>query len=234
MNLSTITQQWIDQNPMRNTIRTMRKTGIHQWGFVIYRATYGDDDLWDRYLAALKENIRENLQRNKCHDLLDQYAHWEVVCMEAGGNGKTDVRRLFAAWCAEQTDRFAEQPSLTPPRFTHCLYVNEECLSTLEAHEEARLKRKVPGLGPPLPPLVAVVIDGGYSPPSRGWGLASRQEFPPVEGCSDKYVGWEYYNVVYIPLLYDKLHNQRLDDEPDYVRPPAIAPLGNLSMEERS
>ncbi|KAF5542976.1 hypothetical protein FMEXI_7211 [Fusarium mexicanum] len=228
MDLSTVTQQWIDQNPMRNTIITMRETGFHQWGFVIYRAAYGDDDLWNRYLAALKENIRENLQRNKCLDLLDQYAHWEVF---DGRNGKSDVRRRFAAWCA---DRFVEQRSLTPPRFTYCLFVDEECLRTLEAHAEARLKRKVPGLGPPLPPLVAVVIDGGYSPPSsRGWGLASRQEFPPVEGCSDKYVGWEYYNVVYLPLLYDKLHNQHLDDESDYVRPPTIAPLGNLSMEER-
>ncbi|KAF5720606.1 hypothetical protein FMUND_4094 [Fusarium mundagurra] len=136
----------------------MRETGFHQWGFVIYRAAYGDDDLWDRYLAALKENIRENLQRNKCHDLLDQYAHLEVINTEDGRNGKSDVRRRFAAWCADQTDRFAEQPSLTSPRFTHSLVVDQECLSTLEAHAEARLKRKVPGLGPPLLPLVAVVI----------------------------------------------------------------------------
>ncbi|KAF5685100.1 hypothetical protein FDENT_6391 [Fusarium denticulatum] len=100
MDLSTVTQLWIDQHPMRNTIRTMRETGFHQWGFVIYRVAYGDDDLWDRYLAAFKENIRENLQRNKCHDLLDQYAHWEVFDTEARRNSKTDVRRRFAAWCA--------------------------------------------------------------------------------------------------------------------------------------
>ncbi|KAF5595958.1 hypothetical protein FPCIR_4224 [Fusarium pseudocircinatum] len=100
MDLSTVTQQWIDQNPMRNTIRTMRETGFHQLGFAIYRAAYGDDALWDRYLAALEENIREDIQRNKCHDLLDQYADREVFDTEAGRNSKTDVRRRFAAWYA--------------------------------------------------------------------------------------------------------------------------------------
>jgi hypothetical protein len=53
----------------------------------------------------------------------------------------------------------------------------------------------------------------------------------PIEEEPGRYVGWEYYDTAYLPLLYDKLHVEPLDEEETYFRPPGIAPGGNLALE---
>jgi len=229
MDLATITEEGINQTNMGNTIKFMRQTGFHQWGFVIYRAAYANDNLWDRYLAALKDNVRHNLQRNNCDDLLEQYIQWTVFNTEVDKSTKNDARRHFASWCNENRVEHDVRSAL--PRFNYCLYIDQKCLETLEAHAQGKSNRNEAGLGPPLPPLVAAIIDVKYSPPRMVLTFGCHSSFGPIEGGIGRYVGWEYYDTVYLPLLYDKLHVEPLDEEETYFRPPGIAPGGNPALE---
>jgi hypothetical protein len=225
MDLSTVSEDLLNEITMRNTIKFMRETGFHRWGFVTYRAAYCDNNLWDQYLAALKDNVREHLERSNCEELLLQYIQWTVFDAEVDKSTKNGVRQHFAAWCDENSVEHGVRRRL--PRFNYCLYVDQRCLDTLEAHVKAKSNRKVAGLDAPLPPLVAVVIDVNYSPPRWSLSFSCHQNFAPVEGGTGRHIGWEYYDTVYLPLLYDKLHVEGLNDEESYFRPPGIAPGGN-------
>lgn len=38
-------------------IESLSLTGFHNWGFVIYRETYGDDAIWERYMDYFKSQV---------------------------------------------------------------------------------------------------------------------------------------------------------------------------------
>lgn len=227
---------------MGYTIQGMRQTGFHEWGFVIYRCAYGDDDLWDRYIAALKADVYEGLDHNG-RGSLEPFVRWTVVQDREALDGapKALVRGRFAAWRdqhAVSRPQASLLASLVPlpgeagpllPRFTCCLYVDQKCLATLEAHLSGKAARPAPGLGRPPPPLVAVAVDGDFSGDDSDGDQGARGH-PPVDGCTDYYVGWQYCNTLYLASLYDKLHREKLSS--DYKRPPAIAPSGLKSMDE--
>jgi hypothetical protein len=210
----------------------MKESSFHKWGFFIYRCAYGDDDLWERYLAALKQDVDEDLKYNGCDRLLAQYAQWTVVeDLELNAASKDEVREHFK----RRNEHHSEVPSrdVSPPtdassrlpRFTYCLYVDQKCLDTLKEHAEAKSKRKQPGLGPRPPSLVAVVIDADFQ---RGSGAGSR---PAIEGSTEDYLGWGYYNMRYIATLYNSLHYESFRGS-EYCRPPAIGPSGRQIMQD--
>ncbi|RYP85138.1 hypothetical protein DL769_001042 [Monosporascus sp. CRB-8-3] len=239
MTLSDVPDDWIYNGPMGDTIRYMRETGFHEWGFVIYRCVYGDDDIWNRYIAALKEDVHEDLDYNGRDLLLEQYAQWAVVEDKDALDGapKSRVRQRFVEWRNQHSVSRGVSPVPLPtdasnrlPRFTYCLYVDQKCLDTLRAHVNAKAARRAPGLGPRPPPLVAVVIDGDFCQPDSDADVGS-QRYPPIDGCTDNYVGWQYYNVRYLATLYDSLHRGHLNGYFEYKRPPAIGPSGRQSME---
>lgn len=51
---------WSSQ-PFATTIKSMINTEFHEWGFVIYRCVYGDDEAWQRYMKYFEEGILEEL-----------------------------------------------------------------------------------------------------------------------------------------------------------------------------
>ncbi|KAL0945001.1 uncharacterized protein CTRU02_202888 [Colletotrichum truncatum] len=57
----------------KHTCLNMIITGIHKWGFVIYRCTYDDGGLWNRYLMQLKSSCPANLVKNRRAELLEEY-----------------------------------------------------------------------------------------------------------------------------------------------------------------
>ncbi|KAK4247011.1 hypothetical protein C7999DRAFT_14907, partial [Corynascus novoguineensis] len=108
-------------------------------------------------------------------------------------------------------------PSTILPRFSYCLYVDHTCLATLCPHLAAKPSDiSQPHLPPP--PLVAIIIDGNHQPWQNTQG-----PYPPVDGSTARYLGWEYFNTRYICSLYNDLHFSNLDSDA-YQRPPAIAP----------
>lgn len=217
--------------------RSLRDTGFHEWGFVIYRGVYGDDDAWNSFLQCLWDNVHLDLARGTRGSaqrgaLLEQYAQWTVIEDSAAldGASRDDVRQRFVGWregriVTRPASPFPmpTDPSTILPRFTYCLYVDHECLATLGPHLAAKPSDiSQPHLPPP--PLVVVIIDGDYVPRQDAQG-----PFPPVDGSTARYLGWEYFNTRYLCGLYDDLHASRLDGD-YYLRPPMIAPGGFRSM----
>jgi hypothetical protein len=45
-----------------STTQGMINTGFHEWGFVIYRCVYGDDEAWERYVKYLEEDVIDGLK----------------------------------------------------------------------------------------------------------------------------------------------------------------------------
>lgn len=224
--------------------RSLRDTDFHEWGFVIYRGVYGDDDAWNSFIQCFRDNVHLDLMRFKVNSgaergaLLEQYAQWTVIEDKEAldGASRDNIRQRFLAWREGRivTPKRPDGPvpwsppahwfpfldDRTPtalPRFTHCLYVDYDCLATLGPHlagKPSDISR--PHLPPP--PLVAILIDAEYVPRQDALG-----GFPLIDGSSAKYVGWQYYNTLYICVLYDDLHVSFLDSY-DYARPPMIAP----------
>ncbi|KAK4148349.1 hypothetical protein C8A00DRAFT_39124 [Chaetomidium leptoderma] len=221
--------------------RSLRDTGFHEWGFVIYRGVYGDDEAWNSFVQCFRDNVHLDLVRGSPKHgaaqrgaLLEQYAQWTVIEDSAAldGASRDDIRQRFVGWREGRIVRrpgetfpMPGDPSTILPRFTYCLYVDHECLATLSPHLAAKPSDiSQPHLPPP--PLVAILIDGDYVP---GQDAPLQGPFAPVDGSTARYLGWEYFDTRYICGLYDDLHFSTLDCA-EYQRPPAIAPGGYRSM----
>ncbi|KAJ0120530.1 hypothetical protein J7T55_015259 [Diaporthe amygdali] len=233
---------WSTQ-PFATTMKSMIDTGLHEWGFVIYRCVYGDDEAWQRYMKYFEEDIIEGLEHHGGDVVLPQYARWTVIeDQETLDSASIDtVRDMFVEWRNKHQVELEERwinriipPLLRDapnrlPRFTYCLYVDQKCLNTVTAFAEKFPKPSF--LAPIPPPLVAVLVDsdfneslyvgGGYraAPDERG-------QFPAIDGRTCKYIGWAYVDVNGLGSWYDELHRLRLDDAMSYRRPPKIMPLG--------
>ena len=224
--------------------RSLRDTDFHEWGFVIYRGVYGDDEAWNSFIQCFLDNVHLDLTRIKRNAergaLLEQYAQWTVIedSKALDGASRDDIRQRFLEWregrivtpkrpdgpvpWSPPAHWFPSLDDRTPtalPRFTYCLYVDYDCLATLAPHLTGK-PRDISQPHLPPPPLVAILIDGEYVPRQD-----TRGAFPPIDGSTAKYVGWQYSNTLYICTLYDDLHDSILDSY-DYLRPPLIAPGG--------
>ncbi|KAG8156441.1 hypothetical protein KVR01_013675 [Diaporthe batatas] len=237
--------RWSTQ-PFAATISGMIETGLHEWGFVIYRCAYGDNEEWKRFMKYFEDDFMRGLETFGGDAVLPQYAKWTVIeDKEALDNASIDtVRAKFVEW--RDTHNVARQqhwvkkvmplPTDAPnrlPRFTYCIYVDQKCLNTLPAFAEnfPPAHRYAP-----VPPLVVALIDGDYDESLyvRGGPRAAPDEegqYPEVDGHTCKYVGWQYVQVKYLSTHYDKL-DSRLLDGPEYRRPPKIAPLGYDAVTE--
>ncbi|KAK8008392.1 hypothetical protein PG991_010943 [Apiospora marii] len=84
---------------MGTTCRGMHETGFQEWGFLIFRCIYGDDEAWDRYMRYFKEAIHESLAKDSC-EFLEKYSRWTIVQDEADlqAASKLRVRQRFRDW----------------------------------------------------------------------------------------------------------------------------------------
>jgi hypothetical protein len=129
------------------------------WGFVVIRTAYGaaSDAPWARMLKCLRSHVANTLVLEDQTDLLP---HHELTVIEdealAGADSHT-VRHVFRAWVAEDltsrlcdtekydgsaqvraklasTDaHFSDHPvTCLSPRWIFCLFVDEDCLRSLE------------------------------------------------------------------------------------------------------
>ncbi|KAK8016832.1 hypothetical protein PG993_015021 [Apiospora rasikravindrae] len=227
---------------MGDTCREIHETGFGEWGFVIYRCAYGDDEAWYRYLKYFKQAIHDKLVDQNCA-FLEKYARWTVVEDEADlrAASKLRVRQRFVDWRDRNTvwrkapeiskyiPRMPGEATLRLPRFTYCLHVDQDCLDTVDAHAAAKPTETYYH---PAPMLVVALIDGDYV------DLSAIDDYkcPPVEGCTEEYVGWQYMPVELLPCFYNDHHYYTLESEVyiEYSRPPKIYPLriGSARWEE--
>ncbi|KAF6827283.1 hypothetical protein CPLU01_09160 [Colletotrichum plurivorum] len=156
-------------DPYRHTCLGMISSGIHKWGFVIYRCTYDDDELWDRYLAQLKSLCHDNLVEDRRAELLEPYLDWVVIEDRAtlDNASRVEVRKHFNQWLSRQNITWfpTRANPITPPRglprFRYCLYVDKQCLDTVIQFQEANDGTEWISQ---LPPMVFVVIDRTWTP----------------------------------------------------------------------
>lgn len=218
---------------------SMVHTGYPRWGFVVYRCAYGDDDLWERYLAQLKESVREELSRHPRGKLLEKYLDWVVVenPQKLDGAPKAEVRRRFRRWVAGQVLQHDLGPLSVRniARLNYCLYVDQKCLDTLERFQRSGEDPSMQGPAKLYrrPPMVVVVVERRWKPNQRGVSEEDRG-YPPIEGCDERYVGWVYTRALNIASRYDDFsHESSLPDDPEcYARPPKITRHGEESMPE--
>ncbi|KAK8074577.1 hypothetical protein PG997_009240 [Apiospora hydei] len=223
---------------MGDTCREMHRTGFEEWGFVIYRCAYGNDEAWDRYMKYFRAAIHEKLVSYKC-EFMEQYARWIVVEdeMDLRAASKLRVRQRFVNWRDQNTvwrtapelskyiPRMPYEATLRLPRFTYCLHVDQDCLDTVDAQAAAKPTETY---SDPAPMLVVALIDGDFVDHSS----IDDYKCPPVEGCTEEYVGWQYMPVDLLPCFYNDHHYYTLESDVniEYSRPPKISPFCIGSM----
>ncbi|KAF6817198.1 hypothetical protein CPLU01_13645 [Colletotrichum plurivorum] len=156
-------------DPFGRTCLSMLSTGIHKWGFVIYRCTYDDDGLWDRYLAQLKSLCHDDLVEEGRAELLEPYLDWIVIEDRAtlDNASRVEVRKHFNQWLSKQnipllpTNLYLSVVPMELPRFRYCLYVDKQCLDTVIQFQKANDGTDYISQ---LPPMVFAVIDRTWTP----------------------------------------------------------------------
>ncbi|OBR11258.1 hypothetical protein CH63R_03554 [Colletotrichum higginsianum IMI 349063] len=239
----------------QRTCLNMISTGIHKWGFVVYRCTYDDDELWNRYLAQLKSFCSANLLEKRRAELLEQYLDWVVIDDRAtlDNASQPEVRKHFNQWVSEQNvptlpvTAITNRSPIQLPRFQYCLYVDKQCLDTVIQFQEANDGTAL--FIDLLPPMVFAIVDrtwtleGTESDDGDDRDEAESEEdedeedeiedgggCPLIDGSDRRYVGWVYCNAFYVGGLYETLHQRGLHDDETFPRPPAIYPCGDRSM----
>lgn len=186
----------------------MQATGHHKWGFVIYRTTYGDQALWERYMASLRERTAWALDIFERTGELTPHLQWTVREDEAALRGATreQVRTLFRGWVAGRSVA-RDGPGVDGneaflfarvPRYRLCLFVDEECLASLATPKAIR----------------AVVIDGE---PERQSAHGDQNEEDEEDEDGGENAGnddidnspeeprfWMYLNIEYLVSLYQE------------------------------
>jgi hypothetical protein len=215
MDPSEIPSEWCQRSQRYSLLfSALRHYSSRQWGFVIIRTTYDDDEAWASYLQCVRDNAHIDLTRFKPERgaVLEQMLTWTVIedAATLANASREHVRQRFQQWRQEQDDFNASLP-----RFTYCVNVTRACLDTLGAHVANKPDDvSTPHLPPPS--LVAEIVDGDFAPGPEG-------------ESGGVYLGWEYVDTRYLMSTYNTLHGTRLDGY-DYQRPPAIAPLGRQTM----
>ncbi|KAF9879532.1 hypothetical protein CkaCkLH20_03075 [Colletotrichum karsti] len=218
------------------TCANMRDLNYHTWGFVVYRCTYDDEELWARYLKQLKDFAHEYLVENRRAELLGQYLDFHVIEDRATleNASRQDLRRHFNQWVSNQNlpagDGFFWSKTVAElPRFRFFLYVDKQCLDTVVQFQNA--DHGHPYFRSLLPPMVIAVVDGSWTPDTvQSYHRSNEDGYPEIDGSTKRYVGYEYYMALFAAGLYESLHGVGLVDYESYNRPPAIAPTGKDTM----
>ncbi|KAF9877831.1 hypothetical protein CkaCkLH20_04966 [Colletotrichum karsti] len=108
-----------------------------RWGFYIYRTTYDDDDLWDRYVTYIHEKAKRAIDLGSD----GSQGQFRVFLVEGPGLDGTsieDVREQYLHWSSKLSISDWE---ISPwwhrdlVLGSYPLYVDAECLESLRYHE---------------------------------------------------------------------------------------------------
>ncbi|KAM3556123.1 hypothetical protein MY1884_005223 [Beauveria asiatica] len=230
-----------------HVLHTMQQTGLHAWGFVIYRGcSYADDAAWQRFVAYMKQEVHNTLlatprlppsttsttttSTSTSTSLLDTsgrqlapYLEWTVIEDPRLENASKDaVRAHFASWAAARSPR-RDGPGADGPFIESHVPRFMYCV-----YVDQRCLRTLAAFDDwlrldrngPMQYLACALVDKNCPP--GGEGAAG---MPPVDGCDRYYTGWMYAHVGSLPELYNTLGHQRLISGPNnYARPPRIYP----------
>ncbi|KAF6842286.1 hypothetical protein CMUS01_03231 [Colletotrichum musicola] len=168
----------------------------YRWGFYLYRTTYIDQPLWERYIAYMREEASKTIYNEDNGDRLKK--HFRLTIIEdpsLDGASVEEVQERFRAWVAalpEEGDEEQEIPAFDRRdhgRFYYCLYVDADCLHSFEIPSETEDesgKRQ-----DPVSAFVKVINAERHSPDTEEEEYSDEEE-DSEEDCEEEH-GPEYY-----------------------------------------
>lgn len=125
--------------------KTLEACKLKQWGFVIYRCTYGSQAKWAKFLALAKQEARNTLEREGTGDVsVYDRMTWTVIedTETLDGASILEATRNFGAWVKADGRAEMEGSTLTDtchpePRYMFFIYVDEESLESVVDEEKA-------------------------------------------------------------------------------------------------
>lgn len=203
-----------------NLTRYLREDGHKIWGFVVYRASYKNDEDWDKVIDLIKAHARDWLSYTGAPELYDNL-DITVIQDQADEDATTSlVREKFQQWCIEAPHR---EQGTTPGlalRYRFCIYIDNECIESIKYNNSLPSLQKELDRNRGFVKLINKDWEP-YEPESD-----EEDEEIALEGCSLEDVGW--MRVDYIEVLTLMLPYLRDEDSwnTEYRRPPRIANCG--------
>ncbi|KAF4476475.1 hypothetical protein CGCF415_v011266 [Colletotrichum fructicola] len=125
-------------------------SGSYCWGFYVYRTTYDDQELWERYLTYIYQCIDNTLKFQSKFDRERLRRHFRLTIIEDPSLANVSpeyVRQKFMKWVSslpprgdqpggDQQGELPPEDHRDPIRFAYPLYVDSECLNSLLAHDK--------------------------------------------------------------------------------------------------
>ncbi|KXJ87458.1 hypothetical protein Micbo1qcDRAFT_215831 [Microdochium bolleyi] len=179
--------------PYASIINLHASTRVPDWGFVLFRGAYDNNDVeWDTFVHLLKAIVADELRSETLDETLGPTLQWTIIEDRASleGASNDDVRARFREWVVEET----EVPFLLEsiPRFRYCIYVDQAAFSTIRAHQ-------MQGPGTKWTFDLAsrlVMVDGTYPHDTDGKGDEAVEVNDDDDDDFDEAdMGWSYIDV---------------------------------------
>jgi hypothetical protein len=124
---------------------SLQKYKVTQWGFVLFRCTYGSQEKWDKFVALLKEHAHDYFEWRDMEHVYDSLA-WTIIqdADTLDGAGIVETSRRFREWIEGpgrqemQESVFAGEEWPYWPRYRYFLHVDEESLESVVDDKKAR------------------------------------------------------------------------------------------------
>ncbi|KAI1648673.1 uncharacterized protein F4817DRAFT_314632 [Daldinia loculata] len=195
-----------------------------KWGLFIYRTTYDDQELWERYLAYVKTAIMHAIKPQSEPDLPSSWnpftyefprraklqSRFELLTKEdkknLNGKSISEAREEFRHWVA--TVPSEEKKGISRPRYNYFLYVDRDVLDRFQIVETARGDREPDYV---LEDVIAIIVEADW-------------EKDTLSDDDDDDVGkeWQFIQVHSIPRLYDSVIHDEDGWFRYFTRPPYI------------
>ncbi|KAF9876814.1 hypothetical protein CkaCkLH20_05660 [Colletotrichum karsti] len=213
---------WVPRSSVQETDSGLLP--IHRkFGFVIYRTAYGGklDELWHRYMHHLKTAVEQTFVEDlpawlrEINDL-----EWTVMedRTRLSKRTKDEVRMIFHEWCESASDERDGDGAFWAarfviPRYSHCLYVDEQCLKSFERYENEEVK----GLRP------NTVYVSLIARPNRG-NDEDEEDNDEDEDEEDEDRFWMNLSCYYVVEMYNFMGSTGImpDWQYAYKRPPGV------------
>lgn len=102
LDLSDLDLKWAKRDAVDIEL-ALQENKIVQWGFVIFRCTYGSQEKWDKFIARIKEPARAYLEATGMEHVYEKMAWTIIEDAEAlDGADILHTSRMFEEWVTKR------------------------------------------------------------------------------------------------------------------------------------
>ncbi|TDZ32232.1 hypothetical protein C8034_v011655 [Colletotrichum sidae] len=125
---------------------TLPFEGLYRWGFYLYRTTYDDQPLWERYISGLRQRAMDVIAADASDKVAEMQQCFRITVIEdkdtLDGKSIEEVQQRFNNWVHGLSDDADEEHEIPPSikrdhvRFYYCLFVDAACLASMDDTQE--------------------------------------------------------------------------------------------------